>query len=685
MLKRLMVLMLVFCVLVGFMPSGTLAVEQGITVTIDGKVVTLEGAKVFVGPNSKVLCPISYIAGEMGAKVEWLPKTSTVLISRGSDIIRFNPGITEAFVNDKKVVLDTKPSIIKGRTYVSLQFISDILSAVVDFDRAANVLKIESVTADRDPLFNQNLTTSERGLSSKLDEYLQALEKYKNFHGSVLVAKDGKVLLDKGYGKADFEQNIKINQQTKLAIGSVTKQFTAMAVMQLHEKGLLDVNDKLSKYFPDYPRGSEITIHHLLTHTSGIANYTDYPANYELKQTDEETIISTFKNLPLNFEPGTNWAYSNSGYLLLGYIVEKVSGMSYEDYLDKNIFQPLGMKRTGICYNGDDKLYQAVPYQGYLEVIPIDDAPLLKIAHGAGNLYSTVEDLYRWDRALYTEKLVSKKTMDMILTPYMDTPLGGAYGYGWLISTGKFGKEVAHSGGTLGFSAYLLRCIEQDLVVTILVNNQAASVSTISNTLRDIVMGEKYELPTEHKIAIVNPAVYDSYVGKYQLDIGGNVEIAKENNKLYILFDGQQKAQMFPESETKYFLKVVDSQITFIKNDKGEVYELEMLVAGTSVKAKNLKYKAERKIAQVDPKVYDSYVGEYELMPGFIITITKENNSIYARATGQEKFEVYPESETKYFYKVVDAQITFVKNDKGEVTGVILHQMGRDMEAKKIK
>ncbi|NIM89986.1 MAG: serine hydrolase [Candidatus Aminicenantes bacterium] len=423
-------------------------------------------------------------------------------------------------------------------------------------------------------------------LESKVDEYIHAHLKLHKFSGSILIAQKGKILMSKGYGMANYELGVPNTPQTKFLLGSITKQFTSMAVMQLQEKGLLSVEDSLKKYIPDYPNGDKITIHHLLTHTSGIPNFTSFPEYTKtmmLASPVEET-IERFKNKKLEFTPGEKFSYSNSGYILLGYIIEKVSQKSYEAYLEENILQPLGLEDTGYGHHEPIFENRAAGYSwdkdhqvnaSYLD---------MSIPHGAGALYSTVEDLYLWDRALYTEKLVSKSSLDKIFSPFKDN-----YGYGWGISELFGHKRISHGGGINGFTTNISRYPDDDVCIIVLSNFDYSSTVRISRDLAAIVFGEKYEFPKE------------------------------------------------------------------------------------------------RKEVKVDPKIYNAYVGQYELEPGFIITITKENERLFAQATGQPKAEIYPESEIKFFLKVVDAQMTFVKDDKGEVTQLVLHQGGQDQPAKKIK
>ena len=358
-----------------------------------------------------------------------------------------------------------------------------------------------------------------------------------------------------------------------------------MAIMQLQEKGLLSVADPIKKYLPDYPNGEKITIHHLLTHTSGIPNLTDFPDFLETMMIPSpvEKTIERFKNKPLEFEPGEKFSYSNSGYVLLGYLIEEISGKSYEAFLNENIFQPLNMTNSGYDHNSTILKNRASGYalgvDGLINASYID----MSLPIGGGALYSNVEDLYLWDRALYTEKLVSKNTLEKMFTPFKEN-----YAYGWSITELFNRKRISHSGGINGFAANISRYVDDDVCIIVLSNFEYAPVGEISKDLAAIVFGEKYELPQERKVVEVDPKIYDAYVGQYQLDTNFVISITKEDNRLFAQATGQPKFEIFSESEVKFFLKVVDAQITFVKNDKGEVMELILHQNGKDHSAKKI-------------------------------------------------------------------------------------------------
>src|SRR5262245_10990103 len=309
------------------------------------------------------------------------------------------------------------------------------------------------------------------GLEAKVDAYVEPFLDIKGFSGSILIASKGQVLLRKSYGMANYELEAPNTPQTKFHIASISKTFTAAAIMILEERGLLSVGDPLSKYIPDYPGGDKITIHHLLIHTSGIPNvnnFLDYQNKSKFSQT-LTSIIEMFKNKPLRAQPGERHEYSNSNYNLLAFIIEKVSGRSYGEFLKENIFDPLGMNATGHDgYAGNIIRNRA---SGYAPIgfDVLENAPYLDwtIKTGNGSLYSTVEDLYKWDRALYTEKVLKKSALDKMFKPHVNDTVG----YGWFIGKRLNRNVVTMSGRSPGFQGEIHRYVDDDVCVIVLSNN----------------------------------------------------------------------------------------------------------------------------------------------------------------------------------------------------------------------
>ena len=681
--KRLISSILLISLLLGT-PAIILGASQPkFKVILDDETVSLEN-QVYINEKGQIMCPLREIAEKLRYKVNWNNKDKSINMSKESDIIKLKIGENNVNVNGENMKLKSHPIVNSDKTFVTVEFLDNALNLIIGWDSKQQILRINQPKENNETYFSM---TKDKGIADELDAYMKALEKHQNFHGSVLVAKEGKVLLNQGYGFADLKENTQNKPQTRFAIGSMTKQFTAMAIMQLNEKDLLNVEDKVSKYLPDLPNGDLITIHNLLTHTSGLVNYTNLNEflGLDLDNKDPMVAVNLIKDMPLEFKPGEEFRYSNTNYVLLGIIIEKVTGMAFEDYLEKNIFTPLNMMNTGICYGKNNELHHATPYIGYLEVVPIDDKLVLTQTYGAGNMYSTVEDLYRWDRALKTEKLVKKETMDKIFKEHIAVPQVGSYGYGWMIADTDIGKKVFHNGNTMGFTSNIARYSDEDLVVIILTNNGYYNTEALTDTLTSIAFNKDYEMPEVlEEIKIKDPNLYDSYVGKYEFLNGTYMDIFKKDNRLYAQVTGQDAFEIFPQTNSKFFAKSVDARFEFIVNDKEVATELVFEQLGVKLNFKKVE-DVEKEPITIDPIIYDDYVGEYELAPSIIIKITKEDNGIFVQLTGQDKFEIFPLSETEYFYKVVNAKITFEKDDKGKITSLTLHQNGQDIPANKIK
>lgn len=320
--------------------------------------------------------------------------------------------------------------------------------------------------------------SSPQGAGVAIDAYLQSLEEEGAFSGAVLVAREGQVLLSKGYGLADREEGVLNTPQTKFRLYSASKQFTAMAILILQDQGMLAVRDHLCDHMVDCPSTwEEITLHQLLVHTSGIPSFTDF-ANYEATKHIPATpleIIDRFRDKPLDFPPGREWDYSNSGYILLGYIIEQVSSQPYDAFIQEHIFQPLGMVDSGYDHNLDDIARGYTGESGrWRKAEELD----MSLPYAAGALYSTVEDMYRWDQALYTEQLVPQALLEEMFTPFAATPIGG-YGYGWIVTHKHTRPVIRHGGGGDGFITLIERYPDDQVTIIALSNRETADLGTI--------------------------------------------------------------------------------------------------------------------------------------------------------------------------------------------------------------
>ena len=335
-------------------------------------------------------------------------------------------------------------------------------------------------------------------LEQKIDELLHAHAAATQFSGVVMLASQGKALVSKGYGMANREWQIPNSPSTKFRIGSMTKAFTSMLVMQLREQGKIKLEDSVCAYVtPCPPAWQPVTIHHLLTHTSGIPTYTAIPA-WRTKNMVPHTIdqvIDYFRDLPLQWVPGAKYAYNNSGYFLLGVVIEKASGRKYEDALQEQILAPLGMKNTGYDWSRDIIPNRASGYSLRNGVVANADALDMQQPYAAGSLYSTVGDLLMWDQALYTDRLLPAAAKKVMFTPFLSD-----YAYGWGISApnaGAFGghPRIAHSGGINGFSSNFVRLPDVNLTMIVLANIESPVSGLIARDMAAIYFGQPYVLP----------------------------------------------------------------------------------------------------------------------------------------------------------------------------------------------
>lgn len=419
-------------------------------------------------------------------------------------------------------------------------------------------------------------------LASQVDEYMSAAIKSSGFSGSILVARDGQVVVSRGYGMANLEDEVPNTPQTRFRLGSLTKQFTAVAILMLQERGALGVQDSICKYLPQCPAAWQpITLHHLLTHTSGIPN-SEYTETIKLPMSAANT-VERLSNKPLEYTPGRLFRYSNSNYILLGHIIERASGQSYVAFLQEHIFQPLQMTDTG--YDNPRRIlkHRAAGYsmrgETVINALYID----MSIPYSAGGLYSTVEDLYRWDQALYTEKLLTRKSLAMMFTPFK-----GNYGYGWYIAEQDGHRFISHSGWLDGFAASFGRYPEDRVTVIILSNLDSAPANTIARNIGAIALGLRHAAPEERRAIKIDSRIYGAYVGRYELAPNFIVTITEEGDRLMGQASGHPQVELFPQSENEFFVKEFDAKIRFVKGDRGQVTHAVVSLNGQDTEAKKL-------------------------------------------------------------------------------------------------
>jgi CubicO group peptidase (beta-lactamase class C family) len=415
-------------------------------------------------------------------------------------------------------------------------------------------------------------------VEAKVDSYVKPYLEAKSFSGAILIARGGKIVLSKGYGMANYELDAPNTPQTRFHIASISKTFTSAAIMMLEERGLLSVSDTLAKFIADYPGGDKITIHHLLTHTSGIQNVNDFP-DYDAKSKFPQTtdsIIAMFKNRPLTFQPGARYSYSNSNYNLLAFIIEKVSGKSYGDFLRENIFDPLRMKDT--AHDARPQTMIKNRASGYAPVAfnELENAPWLDwtIKTGNGSLYSTVEDLYKWDRALYTEKILKQSTLDKIFTAHTE-----GTGYGWFVSRRHNRRAIRMNGRSSGFQCEIQRYTDDDVFVAVLSNNYSGTASLMIDDIAAIALGEKYEAIELARSPHIDSKTAEALTGRYQggadfIRPNARLAVERRGDDLFLNWGGGYVSAMIPLADGSFLDRVFGGRVRFVKDEKGAVTQL---------------------------------------------------------------------------------------------------------------
>lgn len=427
-------------------------------------------------------------------------------------------------------------------------------------------------------------------LEAEVDAYVKPFLGTKSFSGAVLLAKGGRVLVSKGYGMANYELDVPNTAQTIFHLASISKPFTAAAIMILEERGQLKVTDPLTKFISDYPNGDKITIHHLLIHTSGIANANDFPDYNDKSKFPQttESLVAMFKNRPLTMQPGERFSYSNSNYNVLAFIIEKLSGKRYGEFLRENIFDPAGMKDTGHDDNPAKILRNRASGYVPVGVSEIENSPYLNwtIKTGNGSLYSTVEDLYKFDRALYTEKILKKSTLEKVFAAHIP-----GVGYGWFTGN-RFNRQVVRiNGRSPGFQGEIHRYVNDDACVIVLSNNYSGTASLMINDLAAILLGEKYKAPDFAKSAQVDPKIVTELVGTYQggqnfIRPNATLAVQSRDDQLLLVWGPGYVSGLIPMSDGRFFDRMFGGLVSFARDEKGAVNRLIWYSGGDYVAMK---------------------------------------------------------------------------------------------------
>jgi CubicO group peptidase (beta-lactamase class C family) len=432
---------------------------------------------------------------------------------------------------------------------------------------------------------------------ASLDSFMTAEVQVHQFNGNVLVAKAGKLIYQRSFGYSNYDTKTALDSNSIFELASVSKQFTAMGILQLKDQGKLSLSDTLRKFFPELPYAN-VTIQHLLTHTSGLPDYMEaMAAKWDHKKIAFNKDVIHFlatEKIPANFQPGAKSEYSNTAYEMLASIIEKVSGQSFQQYMQDHIFKPLGMQHTRI-YNtrrsGEtipDYAYGYVYSDSQKRYVLPDSLSMYDLVFyldgivGDGTVNSTTGDLLKWDRALKEHMLLSERTQKEMFTPQtiFDTATNLHYGYGVFLGENEVGRYITHGGGWPGYHTNLIRYIDRDITVIILSNNQG-NASALAGALTYIILDKPVIRPYVHKAMAIDSTLLDKFTGKYSVPFAGEMEVIRKNSRLFRRKTGMPDVGLVPESPTKlFFAGPVDQQLEFELDDKGQVKKAYFIAWG---------------------------------------------------------------------------------------------------------
>lgn len=523
--------------------------------------------------------------------------------------------------------------------------------------------------------------------SAEFDSLMTKVFKADEAGAVALVVKNGEVLYRKAFGMANLELGVKMKPENVFRIGSITKQFTASAILKLRDEGKLSLDDDITKYIADYPtHGHQITIKHLLTHTSGIKSYTGmdtWDAEVRKKDFTPTELIDFFKDQPMDFDPGEEWRYNNSAYFILGHIIEVVSGATYETYIDSTFFKPLKMSNS--YYGSPSRIIKDRAY-GYDkrdgELINADFLSMTQ-PYAAGSLLSTVDDLYKWYSSVMEDKVISKASRIEAQSTYqLNNGEKTGYGYGWGIGNIQGSPMISHGGGINGYLTSSIFLPEEKLFVAVFSNCNCNSPGDIATKMAAMAIGK----PFSWKPITLSEEVMRSYEAVYGPDKKNQRIITFEDGQLFSMRTGGSKFKISPFEKDKFFFEGGGvTTLHFIRDTNNGIASVTAKGTGydMDLKRTELPIPTLTKI-DLDASVTDAYLGKYELAPNFIISIFKEEDMMFAQATGQGKNEIIPFEENKFSLVNADIKLTFNKDENGEVNSLTLHQ-GGDHEAKKVE
>lgn len=558
------------------------------------------------------------------------------------------------------------------------------------FSAAAPAVHAQAAAQSAPPAATQASVSVDPSLAA-IDSMLAALYPANEPGAAVLVAHEGRVLMRKAYGSANVELGVPLRPEHVFRLGSITKQFTAVATLMLVEEGKVSLDDEITRFLPDYPvQGRRITVEHLLTHTSGIQSYTSVPGFGAGIRRDltVDSLIAFFAHGPMEFTPGERWNYNNSGYALLGAIIEKVSGMTYADFIRTRIFEPLGMRSS--AYEMENVLIPG-RVDGYERTgegqVRRADWMSMSQPYAAGSLISTVDDLLVWNRAVAEGRLLRPETWRRAFTAYtMSSGLSSGYGYGWFVGNVDGRPSVEHGGDINGFSTNGLWIPSQRLHVIVLANHEREprrNPDEISRQIAARVLGQ----PAAPAAVALEPAALDAYVGVYRISDTERRVITRDGGALFSQRNRAPRQELTALGSDEFLFPSTGTRVRFMRGADGAVTGVRMtprrgpeeLAARTEQTPE-----AATTAVAVPAAVLDRYVGRYQLAPDFIVTVRREGDVLRVQPSGQEETAMIAESETRFALPAGNGVVVFETDASGAVTRLVLHQGTRQAPAPRI-
>lgn len=526
-------------------------------------------------------------------------------------------------------------------------------------------------------------------LGRQLDSIARAAYPAGDPGAAILVRRGDETLLRAGYGMADLELAVPLRAEHVFRIGSLTKQFTGAAVLRLAEQGKLSLDDDITRWFPEWPtHGHRISVEALLNHTSGIRSYTAIPAWRALWRSDltVDSLVALFRDQPMDFAPGERWAYNNSAYVLLGAIIEKASGRSYEEYVEQEFFAPLGMAHSR--YGRNEELVPGMA-KGYVRSRDgWAHAPYLSLTqpYAAGSLLSTIDDLDLWYVALKADRVLGAASRQRGWTPArLKSGLDTGYGFGWMVGRAFDRPSVEHSGGIHGFTTYQLWLPEEDLRVYVLSNTNTPrrSPGAVALDLAHAALGA----PEPPAAVAATPETLQQYVGVYDMGPEGRREVLRRGDTLFTRVGNADAVRLAPVARDEFVVAGAQHRLRFERPAGGPVAGLLFRPRlGAEARGPRIATEvAERVEVQLAAEVLDRYVGTYQATPELRMVVRREGSRLVAEPSGQPPRALRAHSATEFVPEGLDARVVFEVDATGRATALVIHQGGQTVRAPRVE